>query len=376
MSSGLDRLGSGVDASVRNRRVALICNQTTVDSRGRHAVQVLAQVPGAQVTMLLGPEHGIWSTHQDMETLDASQVRRDPVFDLPVMSLYGDGVETLRPDPALFSDVDAIVFDVQDIGTRYYTYAATLALTMEAAQDAGVPVVVLDRPNPIGSSVEGPLLRKGFESFVGLEPGLPIRHGMTMGELGRWYGDRRAPQCELIIIDHVPGGPARWVPTSPNMPTVDTAVVYPGMCLLEGTTLSEGRGTTSPFLIFGAPGIDPLALADELRTYDFPGVDFVPRIFRPEFQKHAGEACAGVFIRVLDAQAIHAVELGVVVLAALKKVAPDVFKWRTDAYEFVTDVPAIDLLWGSGELRECIDSEGDIGALLASARREADAFKP
>ena len=376
MHSGLDRLAAGFNESVKGKRVALICNHTSIDRFGKHAVEVIQGVPGASISLLMGPEHGIWSTHQDMEAVDSEDGSLDPVFGLPVASLYGDNVDTLTPDAALLKDIDLLVFDVQDIGTRYYTYAATLAFAMETASAAGVPVLVLDRPNPIGRNVEGPLLRPGFESFVGIEPGLPIRHGMTLGELGRWYGARRAPNCDVTILECDTNGMPTWIPPSPNMPTVDTAYVYPGMCLLEGTTLSEGRGTTAPFILFGAPGIDPIELCRCLMSYDCPGLDFVPRIFRPEFGKHAGELCGGAYIRVFDRTAIRAVDLGVYVLAAVKQVAPSALQWREEAYEFVKDVPAIDLLWGSTELRETIDNDLNISNLIKSSWSEAASFKP
>ena len=376
MQSGLDRLAAGFDDIVRGKRVALICNHTSIDRFARHAVEVLQSVPGVSIDLLMGPEHGLWSTHQDMEAVESSGAVLDPVFKMPVTSLYGDNVHSLTPAPELFSNIDLLVFDVQDIGTRYYTYAATLAFAMETATQAGVPVLVLDRPNPIGPTVEGPLMREGFESFVGIEAGLPIRHGMSLGDLGRWYGERRAPDCNLTVIECDKHGMPAWIPPSPNMPTVDTAYVYPGMCLLEGTTLSEGRGTTAPFLLFGAPGIDPLELCRALMRYDCPGVDFVPRIFRPEFGKHAGKQCGGAYIRVFDRTAIRAVDLGVYVLAAVKEVAPDALQWREEAYEFVSDIPAIDLLWGSTELRETIDRGLNVNKLIKASWAEAASFKP
>jgi len=307
---------------------------------------------------------------------DAEGAGIDPFFKLPTRSLYGADVESLTPDESLFENIDAIVYDVQDIGTRYYTYAATLALTMETASRTGTPVWVLDRPNPIGPDVEGPLLQPGYESFVGLEAGLPIRHGMTVGELAQWYGVRRAPDCELHVVPCSRHATSLWIPPSPNMPTVDTAIVYPGMCLLEGTSVSEGRGTTTPFLLFGAPGVDPLALTRRLMSYDCPGVDFIPRVFRPEFGKHAGQACGGATIRVFDPTSVRAVTLGLYVLESLSRLAPEAFGWRHAPYEFVKDIPAIDLLWGSSELREVIDAGADVQPLIKRANAEAASFKP
>jgi len=373
MSSGLDSVAQGFVPELRKKRLALLVNHTAVDQWGRHAVEVL-RAEGADIVRLLAPEHGIWGTHEDMEPVAADA--RDPVFGVPVVSLYGSDKASLEPRPEAFEGIDAVVYDIQDIGVRYYTYAATLAHVMRAAAKAGVPVCVLDRPNPIGPRREGPLLTAGFESFCGLVAGLPIRHGLTVGELAQWYRKTFAPECELRVVPCRKESRLPFVPTSPNMPTRDTALVYAGMCFIEGTTLSEGRGTTSPFLQVGAPGIDPLAVADAFRKKDCPGVDVVPVRFRPAFGKHAGDVCGGIYLRGFDATAVQAVKLGAYVLQAFKKVARDAWGWRTDAYEFVTDKPAIDLLWGSSALRECIDQGGDLEALLEKADAQAQAFSP
>lgn len=376
MSTGLDAVAQGYVPELKRKRLALIVNHTAVDQWGRHAVEIFRQ-QGAELVRLLGPEHGVWGTHEDMEPVGLEGgVAADPVWRVPVESLYGADRASLEPRPEALAGVDAIVYDIQDIGVRYYTYAATLALVMRAAGKARIPVWVLDRPNPIGPRREGPLLTAGFESFCGLVAGLPIRHGMTVGELARWYQARFAPECELAVVPCRKETRLPFVPTSPNMPTYETALVYAGMCLLEGTTVSEGRGTTSPFRQFGAPGVDPAALAEHLRRKDCPGVDFIAARFRPAFGKHAGKVCGGVYLRGYDASALSAVKLGVYVLEALKKVAPDAWTWRSDAYEFVTDKPAIDLLWGSTELREAIDRGGDVEALLEKADAQAQGFRP
>jgi uncharacterized protein YbbC (DUF1343 family) len=376
MQTGLDRLSAGFDEGLKGHRIALLCNHTAVDRDGRHAVEILSALPKVDITRLLGPEHGLWSTHQDMQPVELGEEVLEPVFGLPLISLYGHDVESLKPPAAAFEHVDAVVYDIQDVGVRFYTYAVTLALTMEAAAEAGIPVWVLDRPNPIGPDREGPLLRAGFESFCGFEPGLPIRHGLTVGELASWLRNRRAPTCDLHVVpcDRLARPP--WVPPSPNMPTLDTAAVYGGMCLLEATTLSEGRGTTTPFQLFGAPGIDPQKLVAELRRYDCPGVDFVPRIFRPEFSKYAHQECGGAYIRVFDRTCVQSVSLGVFVLDAIRKVAPNALGWREEPYEFVTDIPALDLLWGSPDLRDTLETGRSVDKLLKQARQEAAEFRP
>ncbi|MFO0748614.1 MAG: DUF1343 domain-containing protein [Myxococcota bacterium] len=385
MLTGLDAVAAGFADGLRGKRVALLTNHTAVDSWGRHAVQVIGQAlgpasGGGRIVRLLAPEHGLWGTHQDMEPVVApgGAPEIDPVFGLPAVSLYGSDRASLEPDPAALADVDAVVYDIQDIGARYYTYAATLALTMKVAARLGVEVWVFDRPNPIGPRREGPLLRAGFESFCGLVAGLPIRHGLTVGRLAAWYRARVAPDVRLSVVACNADGRAPWVPPSPNMPSRETALVYPGLCFLEGTTVSEGRGTTSPFLQFGAPGVNPVHLVDRLRRRDCPGVDFAPVRFRPAFGKHAGEICGGVYLRVFDATALKSVRLGIYVLEALKHVAPDAWTWRRDAYEFVpADVhPAIDLLWGSDALRQTIDGGGDVEALADASEAEAQAWDP
>jgi len=373
MTTGLDQIAQGFVPELRQQRVAVLCNHTAVDRWGRHIIDVLRD-QGVDVVRALAPEHGIWGTHQDMEPVLLSDGARDELLGVPVVSLYGADLASLAPPVEALSGIDAIVFDIQDIGTRYYTYAATLALVMKVAAPLGLPVWVCDRPNPIGPLREGPLLKAGFESFCGLVPGLPIRHGLTVGGLARFYREAIAPEVELRVIAGTPAGDAPWVPPSPNMPTRTTALVYPGMCLLEGTTLSEGRGTTSPFLMFGAPKLDAAAAITELRRRDCPGVEFIATRFRPAFGKHAGEVCNGIYLNVFDATALRAVRLGVHVLDACRRASPEAWTWRTDAYEFVTDRPAIDLLWGSTALRDTIDKGTAVDRLLEDADADCKTF--
>ena len=284
----------------------------------------------------------------------ATRATRSP--GLPEVSLYGTTFASLSPTPAHLAQIDVLVFDIQDVGARYYTYAATMALCMRAAGQAGVKVVVLDRPNPIGGlQVEGGGLEPGLENFCGLYP-VPQRHAMTVGELARLYNVTFDIACELDVV--AVRGLARaprttttcdlpWVMPSPNMPTLDTAIVYPGMCLLEGTNLSEGRGTTRPFELFGAPFIDGRQLAAELERYDLPGVRFRPCVIEPTFHKFAGQRCGAVQLHVTDRRAFNAYRTGLAVLVAVKTLWPDAFAWRTQPYEFRADVPAIDLLTGN-----------------------------
>jgi uncharacterized protein YbbC (DUF1343 family) len=375
MPSGLDRIAAGLVPDLVGQRVAVLCNHTATDARGQHIIPVL-RAAGATVVRALAPEHGLWSTHQDMEPVLLDGYPRDPLLDVPVVSLYGDHYDSLEPSPDALAGVDAIVYDIRDIGTRYYTYAATLAFTMKVAARISLPVWVCDRPNLLGARREGPLLEPGFESFCGIVPGLPVRHGMDMGTLARWYKARLAPDADLRIIAPFDAGPDPWVWPSPNMPTPRTALVYPGMCLLEGTTLSEGRGTTTPFLMFGAPELDSTRVVDDLCSRNLPGVRFLRTRFRPAFGKHAGRINNGIWIDVVDPDIVPTVALGVHVLDACRRASPEAWTWRTDAYEFVADRHAIDLLWGSPALRLCLDAGDDVGPLLRKADAAATTFDP
>ena len=307
---------------------------------------------------------------------------RDPLTGLPEVSLYGDTFESLSPTAAHLSQIDILVFDVQDIGARYYTYAATMALCMRAARSAGVKVVVLDRPNPIGGlQIEGGGLDPGLENFCGLYP-VPQRHALTIGELARLYNDTFGIGCGLEVVacegwrreQYYDECDLPWVMPSPNMPTLDTAIVYPGMCLLEGTNLSEGRGTTRPFELFGAPFIDGLALADELRRYDLPGVLFRPCTIEPTFHKFAGQQCGAVQLHVTDRRVFQSYRTGLAVLVAVKRLWPEAFAWRTEPYEFRDDVPAIDLLTGRPAVRAAIDAGADLNTVMQIACTGTEAY--
>ena len=266
---------------ILGKTIGLVTNQSAVTEDLRHSVQVLASGRGWKLTTLFGPEHGIWGEAQDMDHVEHST---DPLSGLPVHSLYGDSKEKLMPSAQVLKSLDALVIDMQDIGSRYYTFIYTMALCMRAAAPLGVKVIVLDRPNPIdGIHLEGNIREEKYSSFVGMFP-LPTRHGMTPGELARYFNARFNLGCDLEVVP-MRGWQRRmwwgdtgltWVIPSPNMPTVFTAAVYPGMCLIEGTNLTEGRGTTHPFEFFGAPWLDPFKLAESLNQLDLPGVIFRP----------------------------------------------------------------------------------------------------
>jgi uncharacterized protein YbbC (DUF1343 family) len=306
---------------------------------------------------------------------------------IPVVSLYGETFESLAPTAADLAGVEVLVIDLQDVGSRYYTYIWTMVLALEAAFRAGVAVIVLDRPNPLGGvAIEGDTVTEGCESFVGLGA-IPVRHGLTIGEVARlrlpglpWGGKRfaRPVSGDLTVVpmrgwrramNYVEAG-LPWVMPSPNMPTPATALVYPGQCLFEGTNLSEGRGTTRPFEIVGAPfldGYDWVAALTKLSREELPlpGVRFRPLSLRPTFHKFAGRSCGGVQLHVSDRAAFRPYATGIALLATARRLAPSDFRWRTEPYEFVADPPAIDLLTGSAEVRRTIDGGGSIGELVA-----------
>jgi uncharacterized protein YbbC (DUF1343 family) len=378
VATGLERVLAGEVAALRGKRLGLLANPTAVDRGYRHAIDGLRAV-GLDLVALFGPEHGLRGDAQYMVAIDEV---RDARSGLPIHSLYGHDAASLSPRPAWLAGLDALVFDIQDVGSRYYTYVWTLVLCMRVAAEADVEVIVLDRPNPIGGElVEGGAIAPGFESFVGLMS-LPNRHGLTAGELAAWANAQAARPCRLTVIEcagwrrglHHDETTAPWVMPSPNMPTVDTALVYPGMCLLEGTEVSEGRGTTRPFELVGAPWVDGHALADALAADGLPGVGFRPATFTPTWNKHAGEACGGVQLHVTDRAAFRPYLTGVAILRALRALDPAAFRWRVDAYEFVADRPAIDLLAGSPALRLGLERGDGLAALAATWAAEEAAF--
>lgn len=380
VKTGLEVLCSERLDLLRGRRVGVLCHPASVTSDLVHAVDRLLQA-GVRITRLFGPEHGVRGEAQDMIGVDAEKDRRTGI---PVSSLYGGSFESLSPAAADLADVDVLVIDLQDVGSRYYTYVWTMALAMQAAARAHVTVVVVDRPNPLGGvEVEsGPLL-PGFHSFVGLGA-VAVRHGLTIGEIARMVrsgipGDRtgrfgKPIDCELKVVgmkgwkrsmDYDATG-LPWVMPSPNMPTVDTAFVYPGLCLVEGTNLSEGRGTTRPFEILGAPFLEGYRWAERLARLHLPGVRFRPLSFLPMFHKFGRQSCGGVQLHVTNRATFRPYRTGVALLHVARELAPADFAWRTEVYEFVKDPPAIDLLTGSAAVRTGIDEGQPFEEICAS----------
>ncbi|MBI5576942.1 MAG: DUF1343 domain-containing protein [Deltaproteobacteria bacterium] len=379
MESGLDVLVGKRFGPLRGLAVGLVCNPTSVDRRLRHAADLFHAAKGVRLAALFGPEHGV---RGDVQYMAAVGNERDNRTGVPVHSLYGKDAESLRPDDRKLRGLDALVFDIQDVGARYYTYQATMLFCMEAASRAKLAFFVLDRPNPIGGiAVEGPRLSPGFESFCGVHD-VAVRHGLTVGELARMYREERGLSLELAVIPcrgwrrgmHQRDTGLPWVFPSPNMPTPETALVYPGMCLLEGTNLSEGRGTTRPFELFGAPWLDSCLLAEALSTERLPGAAFRPASFVPTWDKHAGTRCNGAEVVVTDRGTFRPFRTGMACIAAARAQNNGRFRWRTEPYEFVERIPAFDLLCGSAREREAIERGRGWQELAAAWSSEERAF--
>jgi uncharacterized protein YbbC (DUF1343 family) len=380
VTPGLEVLAERRFRPLVGKRVGLVCNPTAVTRKLVHAADLLHGARGVHLAALFGPEHGVRGDAQYMAAVGGE---RDPRTGVPAHSLYGETVESLRPRRDQLDGLDLLVFDVQDVGARYYTYQATMMLCMEAAAEAGIGFVVLDRPNPIGGVlVEGPALQPGFESFCGLHD-LAVRHGMTVGELAWLFRAERGIDVELEVIPcrgwrrstlfRETGLP--WVFPSPNMPTPETALVYPGMCLLEGTNLSEGRGTTRPFELFGAPWLDGARLAEDLARERLPGVLFRPVSFVPTWDKHARVRCHGAELHVIDPARFRPFRTGLAAVLHARHQDPSRFAWRTEPYEFVSGVLAFDLLCGSSREREAIEAGATLGELVRPLGPEERAFE-
>ena len=343
---------------LRGRRVGVVCNPASIDGSFGHVVDRL-EAGGVNVAAVFGPQHGFRSDLQ--ENMIESPHGQDARRRIPVYSLYS---ETRQPTPEMLNGLDALVIDLQDVGTRIYTYIYTMANCLAACGRAGLPVVVCDRPNPIdGVTIEGPMLDAGFESFVGMYA-IPMRHAMTIGELALFFNDAGSLGAKIEVV-RMQGWSREWygdqtglpwVLPSPNIPTVESAVVYPGTVLLEGTNISEGRGTTRPFEIVGAPWADPEAVSRDLQSRRLPGVFFRPALFEPTFHKGAGEPCGGCQIHVTDRATFRPVEVGVAVIDALRRAGPEQFAWRPPPYEYEHTIPPIDILFGSAALRTGIDA--------------------
>jgi uncharacterized protein YbbC (DUF1343 family) len=378
VKTGLDRVAAYKDV-FEGRRLGIIANHTAYDRNGRFIVDVFRSMVDVKVTALFSPEHGLWGKAPDGEKIGS---QTHPDYDLPVYSLYG---ETQKPTSEMLRNIDVLVFDIQDIGARFYTYIYTMSLAMEAAAENGKTFVVLDRPNPInGVSVQGNILESSSASFVGLYP-IPVRHGMTAGELAKmfngqgWLSSRVKAELTVIPMEgwhrrlwYDQTG-LRFIKPSPNMTDLETAIVYPGMCLLEGTNISEGRGTTMPFRQFGAPWVsaggrltpDSKILAERLNALSLPAMRFEPVRFTPNNSKYQGQECHGVQIIVSDRDRLEPFSSGIRIINEIYRSYPNQFEWRASHF---------DRLCGTSKIRNAITGNSSLDALQNGWQKELESF--
>ncbi len=372
MLTGLDVVLESGLPELASARFGLITNHTGVDGSLRSIIDLLQDRDRIELVALFGPEHGVRGEAQAGTAVSGAIDQRTG---LPVHSLYG---ETLAPTPAMIEGLDALMFDIQDAGVRFYTYVSTMINALGAAASAGLEFVILDRPDPIGGTrVEGNMLDPSFESFVGAHP-VPIRYGMTVGELARMVAAERGwPEPILVPMQGwkrewwLDETDLPWVFPSPNLPTLDSLTLYPGTCLIEGANVSEGRGTTRPFELIGAPWLDPFAFSAEMERQNLPGVAFRPTYFMPTFSKHANVSCGGVQIHILDREEMRPVELGIHLLHVLRELDPDAFAWRKGR----EGKYSLDLLLGSDRPRRMLDAGDSVVQITAGWEEDASKFE-
>jgi uncharacterized protein YbbC (DUF1343 family) len=368
---GLERCVAERPAVLHGARFGLLMNRASVDRHLRFACDVLNEAYPGQLAALFSPQHGLWGEQQ--ANMIETPHGRHPRLGVPIYSLYS---ETRTPTPEMLDGLDCYVVDLQDVGCRVYTFVWTVMNCLAACAAAGIPVLILDRPNPLGNAVEGPLLEPEYRSFVG-GASIPMRHGLTLGELAtllneesvRPFAERKAT-LEVLAVAGCPPEVTfdqldrHWIPPSPNLPRFESALVYPGQVLLEGTNLSEGRGTTTPFEICGAPFIDEFELCDLMGEFDLPGVRLLPVRFTPTFDKWAGQNCGGVTLHVTDAVAFQPYRTSVAILSAVFQKWPDHAAWLPPPYEYETERMPIDILSGSDRLRTLLSNGTPAGAEL------------
>lgn len=359
---------------IEGKRVGLITNPTGVDQNLNSIVDILHNDPDVELTALYGPEHGVRGSAQAGEYVE---YYIDEKTGLPVYSLYG---KTKKPTPEMLENIDVLLFDIQDVGTRFYTYIYTMAYAMEAAKENNIPLIVLDRPNPQGGTkVEGPVLDMKYSSFVG-NYSIPLRHGMTVGELAELFNEEFEIGAELTVVKmngwkremYYDDTSLPFVMPSPNMPTLETALVYPGAALIEGTNVSEGRGTTKPFELIGAPFINADDLAGHLNSLNLPGVTFRAASFTPSFSKHAGQLSHGIQIHVTHRDAFKPVETGLHIVKAIHDMYPEDFEFRA---ENSAGISFFDNLMGNGWVREDIEEGKPVEEISSKWQKELKQFK-
>lgn len=362
---------------LKGKRVGLIANAASVDHDLFSSVDMLHHNPDINLTCIFGPQQGFWGETQD--NMIEWKSGRYPRFDLPLYSLYG---EHRKPTAKMLENVDVLIFDVADVGTRIYTYIWTMILAMQACAELNKEFIVCDRPNPIGGLLaEGNVSKQKYSSFVALYP-LPLRHAMTCGEIAKYVNGEFSIGCKLAVIPmrgwrrsmwHDETG-IPWVMPSANMPTLDSATVYPGMVIFEGTNISEGRGTTRPFEFVGAPFIEGFDLADALSKHNLPGVIFRPCIFIPTFNKHQGKNCGGVQLHVTDRNLFRPAQTGIAILKTIHDMYPNDFRWKEPPYEYVSDKPPIDVIFGCDWVRHAIEEKQTLGNITKKIEEELNEF--
>ena len=354
---------------IGGRSVGLITNATGVNENLESNVSLFCGNPDIHLKAIFSPEHGLWGAAQDAISISSSQ-HED--VDIPVYSLYG---KTRRPTAEMLEGIDVLIFDIQDVGARFYTYISTMAMAMEACAEHDVSFLVLDRPNPIGGLMEGNILDMEFRSFVGYLP-IPVRHGMTTGELARLFDDQLQMGTRLDIVEMLgwrrdmwfDDTELQWIMPSPNMPTLDTATVYPGTCLFEGTNVSEGRGTTRPFELIGAPWMDARHIADQLNQLSLAGVIFRPAYFIPTFAKYKDQNCGGVQVHVVNKDEFAPVRVALSMIDIIRRAYPREFQWSGG------DRPFFDLLMGTDRVRKQLSNGESVDSIINSWKDELARF--
>lgn len=376
--TGIDILIKNNFKALSDRHVGLLINQASVDRNLIPIIDHFVNCKSFAVKALFGPQHGISGTTQD--NMIEWKSFYDAARKLPAYSLYG---EVRKPTAPMLDGIDTMVIDLPDVGSRYYTFLWTALLTLQACGEKGIKVILLDRPNPLGgTTIEGPLLDEEYKSFVGLYP-LVVRHGMTIGEIMTMIVDEQAISVDLQVVKLTgwrremwfdeSGLP--WVMPSPNMPTLDSAIVYPGFCLLEGTNLSEGRGTTRPFELFGAPFIDPGVIVEDLRREALAGVVFRPACFEPTFQKHSGKVCGGAQMHVINRKKFSSLAAVAALLKAVQRRYPGHFRWKEPPYEYEYEKLPFDILAGGTRLRHHIEQDAPLSEITAEWKKDERAFR-
>ncbi len=378
VQTGLECLLQNPPKWLRGRRLGLLCNPASVDRHLRHARHLIAQRFPGQLTALYSPQHGFYAEKQD--NMIESDDMQDPLLDIPVFSLYG---KTRRPTRAMLQPIESLLVDLQDVGTRVYTFIYTLSYCLEAAKDCQTKVLVLDRPNPVGGlDVEGNCLQDPYRSFVGRYP-IPMRHGLTVGEMALLMNRHFGIGCDLEVMSMKGWHRAMffadtglpWVAPSPNLPTPASAIVYPGQVLWEGTNVSEGRGTTQPFELFGAPYLDTARIISSMGGRDVPGAVLRPTVFEPTANKWQGTRCYGFQIHLIDPHRYQPYRTSLRLLQAVIGQHPERFEWKPPPYEYEFEKAPIDLIIGDRSVRQRLENLEPVESIEAWWQRDLEAFQ-